>query len=139
MLAILQSLCHGHGHLLLLRTKFKIAGLGKNSAGRKNLFDLRNQVRARRLLFDDRNHFSGALFSVTHKAEVIPGASEILFCFTLPDSTQTICLCSAGSKSSGSFCVVHGFQTTVEFEPAFSTRIVRFRFSSRISTMPAVS
>ena len=34
----------------------------------------------------------------------------------------------------GIFCVVHGFQTTVDLEPDFSTRIVRFSFSSRIST-----
>ena len=70
---------------------------------------------------------SGWLLKITFSAAVFPGASEILFCFTLPDSTQTICRCSAGSKSSGNFCVVHGFQTTVEWELNFSTRIVRLQ------------
>src|ERR1017187_2704803 len=78
------------------------------------------------------------LLNTTFNAVATPGASVILFCSTLPDSTQTICRCSAGSKS-GMSCVVHGFQTTVDAELLFSTRIVRRNFASRISTVPGAS
>ena len=45
MFAVLQRPRHGHGHLLLLRAKFKILRPRQKSRRRKNFFDLGNQVR----------------------------------------------------------------------------------------------
>jgi len=63
VLPVLQRPCHRHGHFLLLRAKFKILRLRQNSRRRKNLFDLRNEVSAGGLMFDDGNH----LFSKSYK------------------------------------------------------------------------
>jgi hypothetical protein len=59
MLLILQRPRHSHGHLLLLRAELEVACLGKNSAGRKNLLHLRDQIGVRPggLLFNNGNHF----------------------------------------------------------------------------------
>jgi hypothetical protein len=46
MFAALQSLGHGHGHLLLLRAVLEVPGFGENSTRRKNLRDLGLQVLA---------------------------------------------------------------------------------------------
>src|ERR1700679_2946074 len=99
MPAILQRARDGHGHFLLLRTEFKIFRFRQNSSRRKNLFDLGNQIGADGLDFSDGNHFNDWLLNSTHNDEVFPGESGILFLPTLPDSTQTMFLCSAGSKS----------------------------------------
>jgi hypothetical protein len=73
----------------------------------------------------------GRLLRITFKDADLPGARLILFCATLPASTQTIYLYSSSPKSD--ICLAlsaHGFQTTVEAEPIFSTRILRWRRES---------
>ena len=44
MLPLHQRPRHGHGHLLLLRPIFEIARFREDAAGRKDLFDLRDEV-----------------------------------------------------------------------------------------------
>jgi hypothetical protein len=58
MFALLQCPRHRHGHLLLLRTKFKILRLRQNTRRRKKFFDLFYKINActGRLVFDDRDH-----------------------------------------------------------------------------------
>jgi hypothetical protein len=56
MLAVLQRLRHRHGHFLLLRPILEVARLGKNSAWRKYLFDLYDQVATAGLRFNYGNH-----------------------------------------------------------------------------------
>ena len=72
--------------------------------------------------------------------ELRADASDIRLRATFPDSTQIICLYSSSPKSD-IWCAlaIHGFHTTVEFEPVFSTRIRRFSDVSTISTGPVVS
>ena len=65
------------------------------------------------------------------------GATVILFCATLPASTQTICLYSSSPKSDICFALAaHGFQTTVEAEPVFSTRILRWTWEAFAGAEP---
>ena len=64
---------------------------------------------------------------ITFKDADLPGARLILFCPTLPASTQTICLYSSSQKSDISLAFsTQGFQITVEAELIFSTRILRW-------------
>ena len=57
MPAVLQGARHGHGHLLLLRAIFEILRARQQARRRKNLLDLRHEVRAGGLGFNDGNHF----------------------------------------------------------------------------------
>jgi len=105
--AVLQRTGHGHGHFLLLRANSKFLARDKMPVGEK--ISSTCEIKSAPMGWfstTDIIALDRRVLKITFSAAVWPGAREILFCFTLPDSTQTMCLCSAGSKSSGNFCVV---------------------------------
>src|SRR5450759_4485730 len=85
------------------------------------------------------SYFTVSLLNFTVRLELPPGGRLMLLEATLPDSTQIIRSYSSSPKSD--ICcalAIHGFQTTVEADPCFSTMILRPRRGSRISTVPVV-
>ena len=72
--------------------------------------------------------------------DVFPGGSTILFSATFPDSTQTMRKYSSSPKSTIALAfAIHGFHTTVAFEPLFEITIRRFMVGSSTAQVDWVS
>src|ERR1035437_2033242 len=82
-------------------------------------------------------YFSVTLLNLTVMFELPPGGRLMPLEATFPDSTQTLRSYSSSPKSDiRRALAIHGFQTTVEADPCFSTRILRLRRGSKIATVP---